>query len=158
MHLWSAITASKPLFVIANEDWIAPELNKDYAEWAEHNQTVILLSKVRKPKYKSSVENAVGILEKGFFHKMEERQYFSLEQFNQDLWAFLDQLNKEPFKKKEYNRCFYWQEERMGLMPLLSVHYEYTERRMAKVSSDFYVCFDNAYYSVNKIYVHKEVL
>ena len=77
--------------VIANRDWIAPELNKDYAEWAEHNQTVILPAKVRKPKYKSSVENAVGILEKGFFHEMEERQYFSLEQFNQDLWVFLEQ-------------------------------------------------------------------
>ena len=48
--------------VIANRDWIAPELNKDYAEWAEYNHTVILHAKVKKPKYKSSVENAVGIL------------------------------------------------------------------------------------------------
>ena len=143
--------------VIANEDWIAPELNKDYAEWAEHNQTVILPAKVRKPKYKSSVENAVGILEKGFFHEMEERQYFSLDQFNKDLWTFLDQLNKEPFKKKEHNRYFYWMEEKQELMPLPSVHYEYTERRMAKVSSDFHVRFDNAYYSAPKAYVHKEI-
>ena len=65
--------------VIANKDWISPELNKDYSEWAEHNHTVILPAKVRKPKYKSSVENAVGILEKGFFHDMEEMDYFSLE-------------------------------------------------------------------------------
>lgn len=42
-------------------------------------------------------------------------------------------------------------------MPLPSVHYEYTERRVTKVSSDFHVRFDNAYYSVNKAYVHKEV-
>lgn len=27
--------------VIANRDWIDPDLNKDYAEWAEHNHTVI---------------------------------------------------------------------------------------------------------------------
>ena len=54
--------------VIANKDWIAPELNKDYEEWAEHNGSVIMPAKVRKPKYKSSVENAVGILEKGIFH------------------------------------------------------------------------------------------
>lgn len=32
--------------VIANRDWIAPELNKDYAEWAEYNHTVILPAKV----------------------------------------------------------------------------------------------------------------
>ena len=37
--------------VIANKDWIVPELNKDYAEWAEHNHTVILPAKVKKPKY-----------------------------------------------------------------------------------------------------------
>ena len=64
--------------VIANRDWIDPDLNKDYAEWAEHNHTVIFPAKVRKPKYKSSVENAVGILEKGFFHDLEERRYFNM--------------------------------------------------------------------------------
>ena len=48
--------------VAVNKDWIEPELNKDYAEWAEHNGTVILPAKVRKPKFKSSVENSVGIL------------------------------------------------------------------------------------------------
>ena len=41
--------------VIANKDWIEPDLNKDYAEWADHNHTVILPAKVKKPKYKSSV-------------------------------------------------------------------------------------------------------
>ena len=54
--------------VTVNKDWIEPELNTDYAEWAEHNGTVILPAKVRRPKFKSSVENSVGILEKGFFH------------------------------------------------------------------------------------------
>lgn len=37
--------------VIANRDWINPDLNKDYAEWAEYNHTIILPAKVRKPKY-----------------------------------------------------------------------------------------------------------
>lgn len=143
--------------VIVNQDWIDPELNKDYAEWADHYGTVILPAKVRKPKFKSSVENAVGILEKGFFHKLEERQYFSLEQFNKDLWKELDALNKEPFKKKEHNRYYYWEEEKLELMPLPSMHYEYMERKTAKVSSDFHVRFDNAYYSVDKAYLHKKV-
>ena len=143
--------------VIVNQDWIEPELNKDYAEWADHYGTVILPAKVRKPKFKSSVENAVGILEKGFFHKLEERRYFSLEQFNKDLWKELDALNKEPFKKKEHNRYYYWEEEKLELMPLPSMHYEYMERKTAKVSSDFHVRFDNAYYSVDKAFLHKKV-
>jgi hypothetical protein len=118
---------------------------------------VILPAKVKKPKFKSSVENAVGILEKGLFHILEERQYFSLDQFNKDLWNELDKLNREPFKKKEHNRYYYWEEEKLELMPLPSMHYEYMERRTAKVSSDFHVRFDNAYYSVDKAYLHKKV-
>ena len=143
--------------VIVNKDWIEPELNKDYADWADHYGTVILPAKVRKPKFKSSVENAVGILEKGLFHKLEEQQYFSLDQFNKDLWKELEALNKEPFKKKEHNRYYYWEEEKLELMPLPSMHYEYMERKTAKVSSDFHVRFDNAYYSVDKAFLHKKV-
>ena len=143
--------------VIVNQDWVEPELNKDYADWADHYGTAILPAKVRKPKFKSSVENAVGILEKGFFHKLEERQYFSLEQFNKDLWDELEALNKAPFKKKEHNRYYYWEEEKLELMPLPSMHYEYMERKTVKVSSDFHVRFDNAYYSVDKAFLHKKV-
>lgn len=144
--------------VIVNKDWIAPELNKDYAEWAEYNHTVIMPAKVRKPKYKSSVENAVGILEKGFFHDMEDIRYFSLEQFNRDLWRHLEELNYTPFTKKEHNRHYYWEEERQELMALSAEPYEYMERRTAKVAADYHVRFDNAYYSVDRAYLHKEVL
>lgn len=42
-------------------------------------------------------------------------------------------------------------------MPLPSVHYEYMERKTVTVSSDFHVLFDNAYYSVDKSYLHKKV-
>jgi transposase len=143
--------------VIANKDWIEPDLNKDYAEWADHNRTAIMPAKVRKPKYKSSVEASVGILEKGIFHDLEERRYFSLNQFNSDLWSGIEKVNKEPFKKKEHNRYYYWEEERLELMALPSTQYQYMERSIAKVSSDFHVRFDNAYYSIDKAYVHKRV-
>lgn len=143
--------------VVANDDWIHPTLNKDYADWAEHNGTAIVPAKVRKPKFKSSVENAVGILEKGFFHDLEDRKYFSLEQFNEDLWYKLGLLNQEKMKNKEHSRYYYWEEERDELMPLPPVPYEYMERKEAKVSSDFHIRFDNAYYSVDKAYKHQKV-
>ena len=56
--------------VTANKDWIDPDLNKDYVTWANYNHTVILPAKVRMPKWKNSVENAGGILEKGFFYDL----------------------------------------------------------------------------------------
>lgn len=73
----------------------------------------------------------MGILEKGFFHGLGENRYFSLEQFNGDLWAKLDALNHENFKKKDYSRYDLWMEERQKLLLLPSVHYEYMERRTA---------------------------
>jgi len=144
--------------VTVNKDWIEPELNKDYAEWAEHNKTIILPAKVKKPKFKSSVENAVGILEKGFFHDLEEQTYFRLEDFNEDLWNKLEDLNHTLLKEKTYSRYDRFLEEQKELLPLPSVQYHYMERRTARVSSDFHVRFDNAYYSVPKQFVHKQVL
>ena len=49
-------------------------------------------------------------------------------------------------------------EEQKELMPLPSANYHFMERKTAKVSSDFHVRFDNAYYSVDKAYLHKDVL
>ena len=100
----------------------------------------------------------MGILEKGFFHDLEEKRYFSLEQFNKDLWSKLDALNHENFKKKNYSRYDQWMEEQHELLPLPSAHYEYMERRTAKVSGDFHIRFDNAYYNVDKAYLHKSVM
>ena len=142
---------------MANNDWIAPDLNDDYAAWADHYHTAILPAKVRKPKYKSSVENAVGILEKGFFHDLDEMSYFSLEQFNEDLWRKLDELNRQNFKKKDYSRYDLWLGEQKELLPLPSMYYRYMERKTAKVSGDFHIRFDNAYYSVDKAFLHKNV-
>lgn len=144
--------------VIANKDWIDPDLNKDFAAWAEHNGTVIMPAKVQRPKYKSSVENAVGILEKGMFLAFEERKYFSLEQFNYDLHTSLYDLNHSNLKHRDHSRSDTWEDERKELMPLPSVQYQYTERKQAKVSSDFHIRFDNAYYSVDKAYLHQYVI
>ena len=144
--------------VIANTDWIEPELNKDYEAWAEYYGTAILPAKVKHPRWKASVEGVVGILEKGLFHDLEERQYFSLDEFNTDLREKIDELNERPFKNKDHARNYYWEVEKRDLMPLPSVQYEYTERKKAKVSSDFHVRFDNAYYSADKEYLHKDVI
>jgi hypothetical protein len=89
----------------------------------------------------------VKILEQGLFHVLEERQYFSLEDFNADLWEEIDKLNDKPFTNKEHSRNYYWEEEKQDLMPLPSVHYQYTERRMAKVSSDFHVLCKALHYT-----------
>lgn len=140
--------------VIANKDWIEPSLNKDFAGWAEHNGTAIMPAKVKKPKFKPSVEGAVGIMEKGMFHDLEERIWTSLADFNEALWRRLECLNSKPFEKREHNRKYYFEEEKKWLLKLPSDKYQYAERREATVSSDFHIRFDNAYYSCPAQYAH----
>ena len=100
---------------------IDPDLNKDYAAWADHNHTVILPAKVRKPKWKSSVENAVGILEKdsSMIWKITATSLWNSSTgiFGQN-WS----IEHENFKKKDYSRYDRWIEERPELLPLPSVH------------------------------------
>ena len=143
--------------VIADKDWIEPDLNKDYALWAERNHTVILPAKARKPKWKSHVECAVGILEKGPFHDLEEMRFFSIEQFNDALWTRIDKLNAKPFEKKGRTREWCWNDERDSLVPLPPTRFHYAEQRVAKVPSDYHIRYDNAYCSVDKAYIHKKV-
>ena len=38
------------------------------------------------------------------------------------------------------------------------MYYRYMERKTAKVSGDFHIRFDNAYYSVDKAFLHKNVM
>ena len=144
--------------VIANKDWIDPWLNKDYAEWAGHNGTAIMAAKVRRPKYKPSVEGAVGIMEKGFFHDLDDQLWASLDDFNQALRKGLGQLNAQPFEKKEHSRDYYFDEEKKWLLALPETKYQYAERREATVSSDYHIRFDNAYYSCPSAHVHRKVL
>lgn len=143
--------------VIANRDWIDPDLNKDYAEWADHNHTAIFPAKVRKPKYKSSVENAVGILEKGFFHDLEELRFFSLDQFNQELWKKVGALNRQNFKKKDHSRYDLWLEEREELMPLPIAPYRYMEWKRANLKGSPQV-LDNCRDSSERSYLPSELI
>lgn len=113
---------------------------------------------MKTPRYKSSIKNAVGILEKAIFYDLEEVEYSSLEQFNNNLWALQEKLNKVSFKKEEYRRVHYWEIEKEVLQPLPAALYEYMERRTAKVSSNYHIRFDNAYDSVGWEYLHKEVV
>ena len=72
-------------------------------------------------------------------------------------WEKLEQLNRRLLKNREHSRCYYWEEEKTALLPLPAVPYEYMEHKEAKVSSDFHVRFDNAYYSVDKAFKHQSV-
>lgn len=135
--------------VLTNKDWIDPILNPDFSGWAEHNNTCLQPAKVRKPKYKPSVENAVGILEKGIFLKLKEMVFLRLEDFNNALWEMLDALNEQNFEKENVSRNWKWREKELQeLQSLPNESYLYTERKIVHVDNNYHFIFDKCYYSV----------
>lgn len=82
-------------------------LNKIYSELAEHYGMIVLPARVRKPKDKPQVENAVGKLTTHIIARMRDYQFFSINEYNEQLRIELDRFNQKPYKclNKSTQKC-----------------------------------------------------
>jgi transposase len=65
-----------------------PDLNRAYAEFAEHYGVAILPARVRRPRDKSKVETGVQIVERWILARLRNRQFFSLAELNAAISAY----------------------------------------------------------------------
>lgn len=133
-------------------------LNRTYSELAEHYGMIVLPARVRRPKDKPQVENAVGKLTTHIIARMRDYQFFSIEEYNQHLRCELDHFNHKPFQKKEGSRHSVFEcLERELLKPLPHFPYEVTQWRKAKVQANSHISYQKCYYSVPYQTIGKEV-
>ena len=144
--------------VTENKDWINPGVNKDFQAWAEHNGTVIMPAKVRKPRWKPNVEGHVKIVTMHILVEMEEMTFYSLEELNTVLWGKMERENHVNFDKLSYSRRdLFEKEEKDALLPLPETQYEYLERKTVTVSPDFSFVYDSVHYSMPRKYLKKQL-
>ena len=142
--------------VTENRDWINPGVNKDFQAWAEHNGTVIMPAKVRKPRWKPNVEGHVKIVTMHILVDMDEMTFYSLDELNAVLWQKMEQENRVNFQGLSYSRRdLFEHEEKEALLPLPDTQYEYLERKKVKVGPDFSFTFDKVHYSMPRKYLKK---
>jgi transposase len=135
-----------------------PDVNRAYAELAEHYATAILPTRVRKPRDKAKVETAVQIVERFILARLRDRQFFSLTELNAAIAELLSELNDKPFQKLEGSRRTRFLElERAALKPLPARAYEYAQWKYAKVHPDYHIEVERAYYSVPYRYIGQRV-
>ncbi len=79
---------------VAKPLWFEPSLNQTFAAMAEHYDTTILPTRVRKPRDKAKVEVAVQIVERWILARLRNRRFFSLAELNEAIRALLIDLNK----------------------------------------------------------------
>ena len=83
---------------------IEPVINDDFAAFADHYGCVVFPARVRKPKDKALVENAVRLLYREVYSKMTGLKCNDLEALNIEIMKHTDALNSRKMYNRSYSR------------------------------------------------------
>jgi transposase len=126
-----------------------PELNRAYAEFAEHYGVAVIPARVRKPKDKALVEVHVQIAERRLLAPLRDRVFFSLSDANEALWALLNGLNEQPFQKRSGTRRSEFEAvDQPALRSLPGMPFEVATWQRTTVGLDYHVTVQGHAYSV----------
>lgn len=135
-----------------------PELNPSYQEMAEHYQVAVLPARVRKPRDKAHVENAVQNVERWVLAPLRNRTFYSLGEANHAIVPLLQSLNEREMAHLGKSRKELFEElDQPALRPLPEKPYEFAVWKNAKVNIDYHIVFVGHYYSVPHTLVRQEV-
>ncbi|MEX0450189.1 IS21 family transposase [Spiribacter sp. 221] len=126
-----------------------PDLNIDYTRLAEHYGVAVVPARVRTPRDKSLVENAVLIIEREALAPLRHHTFFSLDEANAALAERLELINNRPMSDgSESRRARFERFERAALRPLPKEPFESSEWRRIKVPADYHIVHAEHAYSV----------
>ena len=126
-----------------------PDLNPTYHELARHYNTTIIPARVRKPKDKAKVENAVKIAENWILAALRNHTFFSLGELNQAISQKLEDFNNRKFQKLDTTRReLFLTVDKPALKPLPTNRYEYADWAKVRVNMDYHIEVDHHHYSV----------
>lgn len=135
-------------------------INQEFERFAEHYGLVVISTRVRKPKDKSHVENAVKLTYKDIFTELERLHCPDLASLNAAIRFCLERYNNQLLSRRNYSRRSYFEEiEQETLRPLNPIRYQIKKSLMATVDKYGYVRLkeDIHYYSVPHTYIGKKL-
>ncbi len=134
---------------VSSPDYYEPDINPAYAELARHYGCCVLPARVRKPRDKAKVENAVLVVERQVLAAVRNVRFFSLAELNDVLRAATARLNEAPFQKLAGSRLSLFETlERSALLSLPARPYEFAQWKKARVAIDYHVELEKNFYSV----------
>ena len=127
-----------------------PDINPTYQEMAEHYDTVVIPTRVAKPRDKAKVENGVLQVERWVLAPLRNQTFHTLGELKRAVAERLEWLNDRPLSKLDGTRRSLWRElDRPALKPLPTKRYEVSEwKPKVAVNIDYHVEFERHYYSV----------
>lgn len=135
-----------------------PGLNTTYQEMATHYGTVIVPTRVRKPKDKAKVECGVLVVTRWILAVLRHQVFFTLTELNTAMAGLLERLNRRPFKKIDGSRRSLFESlDQPALKPLPQIPYLLAEWRKVRVNRDYHMEINGHYYSVPYSFVGEAV-
>lgn len=136
-----------------------PEINRTFADMAEHYNVAVLPTRVAKPRDKAKVENAVLQAQRRILAALRNRTFFSLFELNEAIMEELEKLNRRPMTVIGKSRLELFEEvEKPALKPLPEERFEiYNYKPSAKVHIDYHLEVEKSYYSVSYTLIGKTV-
>lgn len=135
-----------------------PEVNRTYADLAEHYGVAVVPTRVRKPQDKAKVENAVLQVSRWVLARLRNEQFGSLRELNERIYALMAALNDRPMRAmKASRRELFEQIDRPALRALPATPFELSVWSKARVGPDYHVEVHGHYYSVPYQLVGKQL-
>lgn len=130
------------------------QVNETYEALANHYHTIVLPTRVRRPRDKATVENTVKNLTTHIIARMRHYQCFGLDDYNHYLKHALENYNQKPFQKKAGSRSSIFNEiEHAALQPLPTLPFEYCTFKSVKVYNNSHISYQKHHYSVPYQYI-----
>lgn len=143
---------------VTRSDRNEPIINEEFSAFAEHYGCAVFPARVRHPKDKALVENAVKLMYRSVYVAVEGMVFHDLDSLNRTIREALDQFNAQRMSGRKESRTDRFKNiEQECLRPLPSVRYQLKERRTATVMRNSYVTLNKHHYSVPTKYVGKRV-
>ena len=102
-----------------------PVINETFKDFADHYQTVVYPTRIRKPKDKSLVENAVKIIYPRIFAPLDKKAFYDLESLNKAILEKLAKHNEAVHTGKKLSRKdLFEQMEKNVIKPLPLIRYQ----------------------------------
>ena len=136
---------------VATPNPFDPLLNPLYEQLGLHYKAVILPARIRKPKDKAKVENAVLHIQRFILARLRNRQFFSLAEINQAIMELLEEFNDRPMKDygNQTRRERFQRLDRPYAQPLPAEPFRITDiKHDVLAGKNYHVRYDDHFYSV----------
>jgi transposase len=145
---------------VVKADRYDPTFTQAIDMMSAHYGTSAVTSRVRKPRDKATVENAVRLAYQRIYAPLRDQQFYSLEELQFKVREQLELHNSQRFQAKDYSRIELFEtQEKHLLQPLPDQAYVYQKVTFGKVQLNYHVILGKDYhqYSVPYILIGKRL-